>query len=47
VETGHNGNIAGEIMENNAATITGQQGEGKIINFHDVTQVPLQTVMFK
>ena len=47
METGHTGTIAGEILEQNAATITGQQGEGTIINFQDVTQVPLQTEVIK
>jgi hypothetical protein len=47
LETGHKGNIIGEIVEKGAATITGQQGQGTIISFQDVTQVPLQTVMIK
>jgi hypothetical protein len=47
VETGHTGSITGEIMEKSTVTITGQQGEGTIISFQDVTEVPLQTVMIK
>ena len=34
-------------MEKITVTITGQQGEGTIISFQDVTEVPLQTVMIK
>jgi hypothetical protein len=47
VETGHTRSITGEIMEKGAATITGQQGEGTIISFQEVTQLPLQTVIIK
>ena len=47
METGHTGIMTGEIMEKRAATITGQQGEGTIISFQEVTQVSLQTVIIK
>jgi hypothetical protein len=46
VETGHTRSITGEILEK-GAVITGRQGEGTIISFQDVTEVPLQTVMIK
>jgi phage tail protein X len=47
VETGHTGGITEVILEKSVATIAGQQGEGTIITFQDVTQVTLQTVMIK
>jgi len=47
LETGHIRIIIEEILEKFGATVTGQQGEGTIISFQDVTQVPLQRIVIK